>query len=130
MIKALNLAATQIVELDCDPSKGTDAATKFVIGTLNTQQSLAIAGLVQGGDVSDAVMSYTAVKLGLRGWTNLKDENGVEVPFTTEPLNLAGFVINKAASDASVSILPAAALAELTTKIIQFNNLSGAEEKN
>lgn len=147
-IICLTLADTKVVESELDPSKGTPAATKFKIGTLDSRvigklkdQSTSIgvgaAVMANGSNDPDAEvdlqvdqndMFFKACQFGIRGWSNLQDKDGNEVRYETYKRNVGGKSYD-IVKDEILSLIPQPVIAEIGRKIVDINEVTAAEEK-
>ncbi len=93
-IRALTLSSVKVIEAENDPAKGSADATRFTIGAIDAFVSAYVfdrtltfteneAGGVATAQVRMSEANLEAVRFGLRGWENLKDDRGDDVPFTT-----------------------------------------------
>lgn len=148
-IKCLTLSDVRTVECDLDPDKGTENATKFKIGTLDSRimgklkdQSTSLGfgaanfsgnGVDPDADVDIQVdqneMYFKACQFGLRGWSNLPDNDGNDLPFETYTRNVGGRNY-PAVKDEILGRVPQAVIANIGAKIIAANEVSEGEAKN
>jgi len=148
-IICLTLADTKIVESDQDIAKGTEKATKFKIGTLDSRvigklkdQSTSIgvgAAMMAGGSadpdaevdlqVDQNDMFFKACQFGLRGWSNLQDKQGNDIRFETYRRNIGGKSYD-VVKDEILSLIPQTVIAEIGRKIVDLNEVTALEEKN
>jgi hypothetical protein len=80
-------------------------------------------------DVNLGMRNVLIAQFGLRGWRNLLDRNGAEVPFATETLETpVGSKV--AASSESMKVLPLRCVAKIAAEIERRSGIEGEDEKN
>jgi hypothetical protein len=60
--------------------------------------------------------AYLTAQMGLVGWTNLRDEDGADVPFKGAQVSVGG-AASQGASDESMDRLPFDAILELAAEV-------------
>lgn len=138
-IVALNLASTWEFVSELDPAKGTEEATRFRLGALDARVMAHIRDLatsvtarsVEAGDVriNMASMLFAAAQFGLRGWTNLRDSAGNDVPFRTVD-RVVGGKTYKVVAPELLELLPFDVVQEIGQAVLDGNSLSKEEAKN
>lgn len=141
-IKALNLVKTKEIELSFDDAIGTDAATKFTIGALDTRvfsiiKDKATALPVSAFSNPEGAMAslnmnqtnFDIAVFGLRGWKNLKNDFDEDIAFRTTTTVMGGKSYITADPEL-VMTLPEDAIAEIATAVMDFNALSEEDRKN
>jgi hypothetical protein len=74
-------------------------------------------------------VSFLFVQYGLRGWSNFKDDKGVDIPF--KPVKRThGSKSYTVADPELVKLIPAVVITELASEIRKANELDPTEEKN
>lgn len=142
MIVGLSLDAEFVYESDFDSAKGTPEATKWRLGTLDARQygkikdrstRILVDPSKPDADIETSInkheVFFLTVQYGLKGWENFCDKDGVEIPFKTKNLNIAGksYVV---VHDSVMAIIPSTIIEELAGKISESNDLSEEEAKN
>lgn len=95
-IRGLTLSSTFEYQSDADPDKGTPNATVFVLGPLDVFVSTHLfdgameVGPDQQVQFRSNAANLDAVRFGLKGWRNFKNEDGSDIPFETTERNLLG----------------------------------------
>jgi hypothetical protein len=130
-----------------DPKKGTvvdylikDGATKFFLSALDVFLMGEIydnSQTLTGEEGSNKIgintkinqTNISAVRHGLRGWSDFKDDNGNDVKFTTTDIQVNGRDY-KVASDAAMKMLGIRLVTELAGKIKEASEISPGDEKN
>lgn len=135
-IKAVNLAKTKQYESDFDDDKGTEQATKWLIGAIDTRllslikdKSTAIPMSVFGGGGDGMAslrineMNFDVVCYGLKAVSNF------ETTYTTTERVIGGkkYVI---ADPDFVATIPDYIIDELATAILEINTITETERKN
>jgi hypothetical protein len=141
-IIGLTLDATKEYVSTLDSAKGTEEATVFVLGTLDSR----VFGMLRdkgttihvdpnspNDDVATSInmneVAFQTVQYGLRGWRNLKDGKGEDIKFKTVKRNHGGQSYAVADPDV-IKRLPQAIISELSEEIRRENELSADEAKN
>lgn len=141
-IKALDLSALHRHVPDSDPDKGTEAETRFELGVLDSKllgklkddvTTFAVNPAAPDDEVDVSVnqnqLHYLVCRHGIKGWSNLKDVKGDDVPYITRKKNVVGnnyLVVDEAV----LSAIPSDVLSELGAKIISLTEVSEEERKN
>lgn len=144
-IRALSLASTREYVSTLDPHhpdrKNADPAkaTKWQLGTLDSRLYGYLRDItteiVQTEDGQAArrlavnKMYREAVRFGLRGWSNFKDERGREIERKTEEFALGGQVY-VVLTDAVLNLIPGDVIADLGAEIKRGNELTEDDAKN
>lgn len=126
----VNVTAEYVSDLDPakgDPAKGLpdqDGATRFTLSTLDSFAAahVANAGLrLKGDDVelTPCNADVETVRLGLRGWTNMQDAKGADIPFKTERHYVMQELRDVVAPD-TLKVLPLGLVQELANRIRTF----------
>lgn len=142
MIKAINLHKTVEHQLSFDPDFGTDAATTFILGALDSRVMSIIKDKATAIPVSafsnaeNAVASLNVnqtnldiVIFGLKGFKNFQDHDGKQIEFKTTQTVLGNKTYTTVLSSI-VEMLPEEAISELAGVIMDINNVSETERKN
>lgn len=142
MIKGIKLDAVRNYVSNLDPAKGTDEATVFELGTLDSRimgritdkaTTMSINPNRPDDEVDTTVnaseVAFETVQYGLRGWKNFVDDDGKEIPFKTTKRNHGGTSYRVVDEDV-LKMLPRAVIVELAAEIRKDNELSEAEAKN
>lgn len=76
--------------------------------------------------------AHVALRAGLAGWTNFRDENGEEIPFKIDPRPeaLYGLPLKATASLATINRLAPADAMEIATTVLKGNELTKTDVKN
>lgn len=132
------ISATERREFIVEDERGTDNPTKFSIRFLTASER---ALLEDGGwkmntqsqdiHMCSGALRITAIKAGLDGWENLRDENGKEVEFERDKKER--IILGRARhpiADKLLDRLPASVLTEVAEAIIEGITLTEAETKN
>jgi hypothetical protein len=133
-IKALTLSSVKVIESDSDPAKGSTDATRFTIGAIDAFVSAYVFDRTltfTENDVGDVTLAQVkmseanleAVRFGLRGWENLKDGHGNDVPFTTADRIVMGKKYVTVA-DESLALLSQDLVRELAASIRTINEVA------
>jgi hypothetical protein len=138
-IKALTLSSVKVIESDGDPAKGSADATKFTIGAIDAFVSAYVldrtltftendAGGVAIAQVKMGEANLEAVRFGLRGWENFKDDRGNDLPFATADRIVMGrkYV---AVTDDCLALLGQELVRELATSIRTINEVTADDAK-
>lgn len=142
MIKAINLTKTISYELSFDEHYGTDQATKWTLGALDSRvlatikdkaTSIPVAAL-NGSNEGSATLNlnqtnFEVVLFGLKGFTNFQDEEGKQIPYKTVLYSLAGKSYSVADPEL-VKMIPPEGIDELATEILGINSVREEERKN
>lgn len=140
-IKALTLGTVRPYELKRDPDRGTDRATSFKIGAIDS----VIAGVIVDSAlevvvdqnrpddtvntrINNSVKNFKACQYGLRGWDNLQDSKGNDIPFKTVKRRHASNSYDVVDPEV-LCLIAHADLAELAGEIMKDNEV-GLEEGN
>lgn len=142
MIRGIKLDSTRNFVSSLDPDKGTDKATVFEIGSLDSRimgritdkaTTMSINPNRPDEEVDTTVnaseVAFETVQYGLRGWKNFVDEDGNEIPFKTVKRNHGG-TSYRVVDEEVLKLLPRAIIGELANEIRKDNELSEAEAKN
>src|SRR5690606_27258246 len=102
-IIGLTLAAEQAFQSEYDTKKGSEDATTFMLGTLDSRvmgrlrddaTSFAVNPAAPEDEVDVSVgqntLFYLACQFGIKAWTKFRDENGNDIPFKTQKRNMGG----------------------------------------
>lgn len=137
--KAINLTRTKEFESTLDDARGTENATKFVLGALDTRLMTSLADksfetitTADGDQVAKAnqlTIAYNMVKFGLKGWTNYTDEDGNPVEFKQGTTNVGGKAY-PCVQDDLLARLPLELVMELAAAIQDVNSVSEQDSKN
>jgi len=124
-------------------SDTAEEKTIFSLGTLDAQLRAAVVdGQTtyslndRGGsaktdiDVSINLRNFDIVRFGLKGWTNFKGKNGVEILFDTERYNVPKVGMRVGVSALCMKRLRLEWINELADQILQDNQLSVEVSKN
>jgi hypothetical protein len=145
-IVGLNLAATEDYSsrYDSDAKAGPGQVvnpTVFRLGTLDSfvfahirdkltvYETSPLPGAKGNVRVSANEMAIETVRYGLRGWRNLKDGQGNDIPFRTVKQYLFGREYD-AVADECLMVLPLQLVLELSERLKMLNELSEAEAGN
>lgn len=141
-IRAINLTKTIDHVLSFDDAAGTDDATVFQLGALDSRvmsvikdkaTALPVAAFSNPeGAMASLNMNQTnfeIVVFGLKGWKNFFDEDNKPVPYKTIH-NSLGNRTYVTVDPELVALLPDDAIAELANQIMDFNSPSETERKN
>lgn len=137
--KAINLTKTVRYQSELDSEFGTDKATTFILGPIDTRtMSYIIDANMESKVNSDGeqsmkfnqlIVAFNLVKFGLKGFENYLDENDQPLVYKTEKVNFGGKHYTVVSEDI-LSMLPQALLMELAAKINDINTVSETDEKN
>ena len=138
-IRALTLSSVQVIESDSDPARGSADATKFTIGAIDAFVSAYVfdrtltfsdsdAGGIAMAQVKMSEANLEAVRFGLRGWENFRDDRGNDVPFTTADRIVLGkrYV---AVADECLAVLGQDLVRELANAIRRINEVTPDDAK-
>lgn len=121
--------------LEGDTAKSeAEGATVWKLGAITLDQRAAIQDgtMTLMGDKSVRITMHSRnlmlVRIGLKGVTNYKDADGKEIPFATEPRNVDGVEMD-VPTDAFIATLLPEWISELGNRILNLNEVSGAERK-
>lgn len=141
-IRAINLTKTLDHQLSFDEDAGTDAATTFTLGALDSRVFSVIKDKATALPVSafsnpDGAMAslnmnqtnFDIVVFGLKGWKNLRDDEDKQIVYKTVHTVLGGRTYITVDPEL-IAILPDEVIAELANKIMDFNVPSEEERKN
>lgn len=123
-----------------DPARSeAEGATIFILGSLDVDSRAQIQDNTVSYEADEsgkmnmrlapAARMLMAVRLGLRGWRNFKDENGNDILFETVDRVING-KLSKVVSDKALGHLPSSLIIELGNQIIEKNTLNGDITKN
>jgi hypothetical protein len=136
--KALNLTRTKTYESNLDPEKGTENATKFVLGALDTRlmtaladKSFEVVNTADGDQVNKSnqlTIAYNMVRFGLKGWTNYADEDGNPLEFKSGTANIGGKTY-PCVQDDLLARLPLELVMELAGEVQSVNRVDEDEAK-
>jgi hypothetical protein len=140
--KAINLSKTKDYQLNTDPDKGTDAATTWVLGALDSRVLAAIKdrataipmSALSGNTDATATLNinqtnFDVVVFGLKGFKNFLNEDDKQVEYKTAH-SLMGGKSYLTVDPAIVSTIDPADIDELATQILDFNTATEQERKN
>lgn len=138
-IIGLSLEATRPYQSRLDPAKGTDEATVFRLGTLDSRimgkiRDLATTINVDPSQPDDEVETsinqnevfFQTVSYGLKGWEKFKDKNGNDIEFATITRRHSGQVYQIVDPD-KLKLLPQSIIVELAQEIQKDNEVSNAQ---
>lgn len=136
-IKALSVDKVKQYQSELDPEKGQEGATTFTIKALTARQAAKIRDkstkIGTEGDTKEPFVTMEMnkaniefVKYGVKGWTNLRDEEDKLVPCE---LVKDGDGVD-CLSDKCIDFLSPDLIQELANQISGFNSLSEGERKN
>jgi len=141
-IIGLTLSAEEAYQSKLDPDAGKDGATTFKLGTLDSKvmgrlkddaTTFAVNPTAPEDEVDVSVgqnqLYYLACQFGLRGWTGLKDTAGNDIPFRTFKRNMGGKSY-AVVTDEVLSTIPQEVIAELGSKLMAMNDMTGVEAGN
>lgn len=138
----LTLSAQTSEQSQYDPAKGTDEATTFKLGTIDSRvmgklrddaTSFAVNPAAPEDEVDVSVgqntLYYLACQFGIRDIQNFKDEAGNDIRFKTQKRNMGGrsYVI---VADEVLSRLPQPVIVEMGQKLLDLNDVSQEEAGN
>ena len=136
-IMGLDLEATEDYVFSGDPARGSEDATVWVLGTLDSRilgkirdmaTTMALDPL-KPDEISQTInsreMDFTTVVYGLRGWRNFPDGKGGLIDFKTEQRTHNGTVYT-VADPMVVKRIPPQVMRELAAKIRRDNTLDEA----
>ncbi len=132
---------TKEVVLEKDPDQANP--TVWILGTLDLRTRAFIQDEMTAFQVSDSkkAQDKSDVKLrisqgkiltaqfGVRGWRNLKDEHGQDIPFKADTLNLDGKSYEIAAK-AVIERFPYELVELLSGEVSKLNTITEPERKN
>lgn len=138
-IVALDNSTEKTYELSRDPDKGTEAATRFLLGAVPSRVLANIRDKAthfvvdqKGEEVSTQVdqnkTNIEIVSVGLRGWENMKNSDGGDIAFSTKKRNIAGRSL-EVADDSVIDALALDDINELANEIISMNALEPRQRK-
>lgn len=138
-LTSLSLEKTRPYQSKLDPEYGTDEATTFSLGTLDSRISGKIKDLattinVDPTQLDDEVETsinqnevfFQTVSYGLKGIKNFLDEKGDEVKFRTLTRRHSGQIYQVVDPDV-LKLIPQAVIVELALEIQKDNEVSAAE---
>lgn len=141
-IIGLKLESTRTYESKFDPAIGTPEATRFEIGTLDARifgrikdQATRFVVDPQAPDeevetaIQASEVNFQTVQYGLRGWSNLRDEAGNDIPFKTVRRTHGGHHYTVVDPEV-LKLIPHAVIEELAGEIAKGNTVSEAQAKN
>lgn len=141
-ITALTLGEVRVHESRYDPAKGTDDATRWHIGTLDSKimgkiKDKATTLLVDPAKPDDEIqtsvnmeaVNWMTVQFGVPLWENFVDKNGDEVEYRTKKHYMGGKSYRIVHDDA-MSLIPLAVIRELADEIRSSNELDEEGEGN
>lgn len=141
-IKALKLDTVRRYESIYDGDRGTEDATIWLIGALDSRTSgrirdAATKFTVDPNATADEVttsintseVNFQRVQYGLKGFENFKDPDGNDVKFETRVVR-KGNVSYTVVSEDVMALIPDAIISELADEIIKSNELTPAQAKN
>jgi hypothetical protein len=107
--------------------------TIFKLGYLNSQQKAALsiqANKLTKENNEPSLWMFSIIRLGLKGWTNFKLQDGTDYEFKTDELVLPGFGTFTVMSDDCFAAFTLEQIAELSGKLLEINYLSKDEKKS
>ena len=141
-IRAINLSRTIKHQLSFDEAAGTDDATTFLLGALDSRVFSVIKDKATALPVSafsnpDGAMAslnmnqtnFEIVVFGLKGWENFRDEEDNQIAYKTVHTQL-GTRTYTTVDPELVALFPDEVIAELANKIMDFNSPTEEERKN
>lgn len=141
-IIGLTLNAEEAFQSALDPDKGTEEATTFKLGTIDSRvmgklrddaTSFAVNPTAPEEEVDVSVgqnqLYYLVCQFGIKLWTKLHDENGNEIPFRTQKRNMGGKSYTIVADDGLCRV-PQEVIAEIGQKLLNANEVTREEAKN
>lgn len=140
-IRALSLASVRHYQSKYDEARGTDDATVFDLGTLDSRivsrirdnaTKFVVDQHAPDEEVETSIQqygsAYETVQYGLRGVSKLLDADGNEVAFVTKSRRHGG-VSYPIVSDEVMAVIPADVIKELADEILKGNVLEEAAAK-
>lgn len=139
-IMALDLSATRVEESKYDDARGTDRATKFTLGTIDSKA----AGYIRdratklmispnqevGSDVPTTMeqnsVYYQAFAVGVLAWENFRDREGNDIKRKTQRKNIAGKDY-EVITDAVMRRVPLEVINEFGQMLLDENELKEQE---
>ncbi|QSY98655.1 hypothetical protein J2J97_31795 (plasmid) [Rhizobium bangladeshense] len=141
-IKALKLGSTRKYESVYDEDRGTEHATVWIIGTLDSRtagrikdQATRFVVDANAPDeevatvISTSEVNYQRVQYGLKGFERFQDEDGNDVAYQTVSKRHGGQSY-QIVSDSVMQKIPQDIIAELAAEIAKGNELTKADVKN
>lgn len=141
-IHGLRLDTTRPYESKYDPDRGTDKATVFTLGTLDSRtfgriKDQATQFVVDPNAPNDEVrtsvnaseVNYQTVQYGLKGVKNLLDDDGNEIAFKTVKRR-HGSIPYDIVHESVMNKIPQAVIEELAFEIARGNELDEVAAKN
>lgn len=141
-IIGLTLNASESYQSDLDPNKGTEEATTFKLATLDSRimgklrddaTTFSVNPTAPEDEVDVSVgqneLYFLACQFGIKGWTNLKDEEGNDIRFKTRKRNVGGRSY-EVVDELVLGRIPQIVLQEIGREIIGLNDVDEDEEKN
>jgi hypothetical protein len=125
-LRAINLANTKVVELDTDPDKGTEDASRFTIKTLDSRLCAHLIELARSGTVEALAK---VVSFGLVAVENFADVDGNDLKLRMGKENIGGKEYERLAPDV-VSKIHFQDQNLLSHEIFAFNKLTETDAKN
>lgn len=137
--KAINLTKTKKYTSEQDPEYGTDKASVFTIGAIdsrtmshiidsNMESKIGPDG-EQMSKYNQLTVAYNLVRFGLKDITNFENDDGTPLVFKTEKINYGGKTYTVAA-DEILSVLPTFLIMELAAEVNEVNTVSETDSKN
>lgn len=138
----ITLDTTREYVSDLDPAKGSDEATVFVLGTLDSRifgmirdkaTTMSVDPTDPNGEVNTTInvneVAFTTAMYGLKGWKNFRDGKGNDIKFAT---------IKRTHGNQSYTVvdpevlkrLPSVVIMELAEQIKTDNDVSEDAAKN
>jgi hypothetical protein len=137
--KAVNLTKTIKYESDLDSDKGTEAATKFILGAIDSRTWSHVVDtnmeskMTQDGEqlnkFNQMTVAYNIVRFGLKGFENFLDDENKELVYKTEKFSMAGKAY-MVTTEEIMSLLPVNLIMELAGEINSINTVSEEDSKN
>jgi len=120
------ISPKEVREYILENERGSESPTIFKLRPLSLRETIEIEDLIgnslEASGYPVGTFNYRVIRYGLCGWSNLKDQEGQEVPFITDP--------NGRVSDKSLERLPTAVRTELANAIWTMSNIDSREAKN
>ncbi|QIG76090.1 hypothetical protein EVC24_069 [Rhizobium phage RHph_I4] len=138
-IIGMDLSTEKTFVFSGDPGKGTDKATKFKYGTLDSR----ILGILQDKatsvkvnpsapdedvdtQINSKAFQFEVVQFGCKGWENFQDAKGNDIEFETSKLNRGGKSYTVVNPDV-LSRIPSVVIEEFAQKIMSANEMTEKE---
>jgi hypothetical protein len=106
-----------------DRSLPAEKRTTFHLASLPTATMIRLRGLV--GDTGELTGEWVwlALRVGVRGWRQFVEDDGTDIPFTTDakPQTIGGISVPAPASEASLNRLSPTDAFELAGAVVRSN---------